>query len=319
MKKESFESIKEKFEKTHPNLIMDEERYIQTKTKNRREFHIINTETLCEFWCQYRSLYSYNYDIIRYNTENVKRLISKITDNEYELIGECNSYNSKINILHKKCGNTLVVRASHFFNDNTRCKICRDNSLKTTNEKFDKELRGYTTEIVRVSNYINYHSDIILKCLKCEKEYISKPVDIRRQFVDLGCIRCPNCSSNISYGEKVIDEYLLKNDLKDNLIYKKQYTHPECKYKVKLKIDFAIVNKNDINGLPEAVIEFDGPQHYDPNSKYAKLSNFNLIQARDTAKNNFCKKFSIPLLRIKTFNKNEIEKELSNFLKKYLK
>ena len=105
----------------------------------------------------------------------------------------------------------------------------------------------------------------------------------------------------------MIRDFLNQN----NIEFKEQYAFDDCKNIHVLKFDFAIINNNKVIGL----IEFDGPQHYDKQSKYAKLNSFDDIIKRDNIKNEYCKLKNIKLLRIRTFNKKELIQILQNFIK----
>ena len=75
--------------------------------------------------------------------------------------------------------------------------------------------------------------------------------------------------------------------------------------------DFKIDYNNQIY-----YIEYDGIQHFEYNEFLHKgdINNFYRQQENDKEKDKFCKKYNIPLLRIKYDNK-DIEKTIINFLK----
>lgn len=308
-KKYTLKEIEEKLKENNKNLSVIDERFITTKTKTRREILIKNSETGSTFWAQTSRILSntYNYNIVRYNTETVKNMINKLTNGEYELIGECNKFDSQITVLHKKCNRTYNYRASHFINDNNRCQHCVHDSLRKTNEEFDKELMAKSSKIIRKGEYKGYHSEIVLHCTICNKDFITKPVDIDKQFKTFEELHCPNCNEKY-YGELYINEIL--KDM--NLIFRRQYSNKECKDKRPLRFDFAIF---DESANLKALIEYDGSQHRDPNSKYAK-GRFDEIVYHDKLKDDFCSKNNIPLLRTSSTTKKKLKNEIERFLLK---
>ena len=102
---------------------------------------------------------------------------------------------------------------------------------------------------------------------------------------------CPSCTSKESSYEKMVKSYLEKN----NLEYKQEFTIYECR---------------DINPLPfdfwlkkyKCLIEVDGQQHFKVVDYGCgeEMANVRFIQQqkRDKIKEEYCKKYNIPLLHI---------------------
>lgn len=111
-----------------------------------------------------------------------------------------------------------------------------------------------------------------------------------------------------SYGEKEVKEYL------DNL---------NIKYisRKSIKNNLGI---NDFNRLTAdfllidfGIIEFDGHQHFTPwvqKSKEETIKNFSDLQKRDNLKTKLCKKYKIPLLRIRYDQVDSIPELIDHFL-----
>lgn len=122
---------------------------------------------------------------------------------------------------------------------------------------------------------------------------------------------CPKCRGSI--GENIILSYLEENNYK----YVREYSFPNCKYIRQLRFDFYLPEYN-------AVIEFDGIQHFAPTrfcSSYSEddtFMEFRSIQKRDRIKNSFCKKNNIPMLRIK-YNEDDISGSIESFIGKLKK
>lgn len=109
---------------------------------------------------------------------------------------------------------------------------------------------------------------------------------------------CPRCKSSI--GENLIENILIEN----KLIYKKQYTFKNLKYKKLLKFDFGILENNKLKYL----IEYNGIQHYEFVEFIHKYeSKFYESKIRDEMKIEFCLKNNIKLYIIK-YNESIFDK-----------
>lgn len=111
---------------------------------------------------------------------------------------------------------------------------------------------------------------------------------------------CPNCSKSKGQleVERILNEY--------NINYETEKTFKGCKFKRLLRFDTYLPELNFL-------IEYDGLQHFEP--VFGGEKEFLGTQKRDKIKNEFCKKESIPLLRIPYTQFNEIENLISNFIK----
>ena len=117
------------------------------------------------------------------------------------------------------------------------------------------------------------------------------------------------CKKNDSKMEKECNEILNKTDL----IFARQYTFSDCKYKQRLQFDFAIFNNENELIL---LIECQGIQHYIP-----QPNGFGDQQREitDPLKKEYCKEHNIPLREIKynedlTERMNEILSECKAIL-----
>lgn len=105
-----------------------------------------------------------------------------------------------------------------------------------------------------------------------------------------GKIVCDNCSRKISRYETIV-----KNFLEDNHIpYIYQYVINSCRDVLPLPFDFLVNNK---------LIEIDGEGHFNPvcfhyDTMYKNETRFDYTKRHDMIKDEYCKKFNIPLLRI---------------------
>ena len=125
---------------------------------------------------------------------------------------------------------------------------------------------------------------IIYKCIcDCGRECEVPSTELRAGRKT----RCENCAS--SNGENVIETLLKDNQIE----YIKEYTFPYERTQSNgiLRFDFYIVEKN-------YVIEFDGEQHFRAVPFFGGEEELQKIKQRDEEKNQLCKKYNIPIIRI---------------------
>lgn len=140
------------------------------------------------------------------------------------------------------------------------------------------------------------------------------------------CVRLAN-RLKISYTKKYSSSVLkIKSILdKNKIIYRQEVGFEKCVDKKMLYFDFAIYEDIEMKNLL-GLIEFDGSQHFFASSLYSsnKISAIDILkrtQKHDQIKNNFCKKYAIPLLRIKYSQENieQLVLDFFNNLDKYTK
>lgn len=114
---------------------------------------------------------------------------------------------------------------------------------------------------------------------------------------------CPHCNCR-SHGEDKVIGYLKKLGIK----YKKQVKFKKCKHKSYLFFDFYLVDY-------EALIEYDGEQHFRANDLMGGEKTFKQRLIRDAIKNKFCANNGLPLLRISYKQYNKINDLIEYFIK----
>jgi hypothetical protein len=113
-------------------------------------------------------------------------------------------------------------------------------------------------------------------------------------------------ATKMSYGEKKIYDFLIKN----NIEFKYDKNIKGCNYKCQLRFDFQILNRN-------ICIEFDGEQHFKPKKYYGGEKEFAKVKKRDQIKNLFCEVNNIKLIRLPyNLKDNEINEILNKELLK---
>lgn len=166
--------------------------------------------------------------------------------------------------------------------NNFGCARCSNKKHKTTDE-FRNELNiKFNGKIILLSEYVNVSTKIRICCSSCKYIWETTPSTI------LQSSRCPECQRKTADSKKVkwIIDYFNEN----NIPFEREVSYEGLKYKKTLYFDFCI---NTSKG--DHLIEFDGSQHF---TGWKGKDDLKTIQIRDSIKNNFCKKYDIPLTRL---------------------
>lgn len=230
------------------------------------------------------------------NNEEIDKRMFELTKNEYVRIGNYLGARTKMLIKHNVCKNEYMISWSNF-NQGARCPRC-SGLEKLDNKEIDKRMYELTkNEYLRLGNYVNSGTKILIKHTLCKNKYEVRWCDFQQGS------RCPKC--NESKGEKAISDIL--NYL--NIKYTSQKRFKDCKYKNTLPFDFYIHNKKS-----KLLIEFDGRQHFESIEYFGGKETLKETQLRDKIKNDFAEEKNIPLLRIPYIDFDNIEHILTNKL-----
>lgn len=171
------------------------------------------------------------------------------------------------------------------------CPKCNDKIRKTT-ESYINEVQNINKDITVLGSYANSDTKILHKCNKCGHEWYAVPYSI------LAGTGCPKCRS--SRGERSIANWLSDNGIS----YEHQKKFAGCRDKNELPFDFYLPDYN-------AVIEYDGYQHFEPVEFFGGIKGFNTRVKHDDIKTTYCHEHGIELLRIPYYK--DINTELRNF------
>jgi len=165
-------------------------------------------------------------------------------------------------------------------------------SLSEFIEKANKVHTGkYSYSMVRFKN----NRDIVeIKCKKHDYFFQS----VTNHLTGSGC---PDC--NNSKGENKVKQILTSKKIE----FIQQKTFKNLKYHALLKCDFYLPEYN-------AVIEFNGRQHYQEVKAFGGKKGFEETKLRDKIKRDYCSTRGIKILEIHYLDK-EIDKTISSFLK----
>ena len=206
------------------------------------------------------------------------------------------------------CGNEKVVASQDLKSGHTKSCGCmpkkkrgsglidligkRYGKLTVVKRVEDYECKSKKTGILRTPQWL-------CRC-DCGNYIIAQGGNLRR-----GCTTNCGCDRVYSVGEKLISDYLIKNNIK----HLREYTFEDLRNKKGnyLRFDFGILNNNSELVM---LIEFQGRQHYIDGLKFGSYQR----NYSDKIKRDYCKQNNIPLYEIK-YN-DDLESVLSNIFNK---
>ena len=124
------------------------------------------------------------------NTEIFKKEVFDLVGSEYTVLSEYINSQTKIGMLHSKCGHEYEMTPVHFL-QGQRCPKCFGTPLKTT-EQFKKEVFDLVgNEYTVLGEYINGKTKIGMLHSKCGYKYAVTP------FNFITGRRCPKCGGTM--------------------------------------------------------------------------------------------------------------------------
>lgn len=185
------------------------------------------------------------------------------------------------------CGKVTIQRKNDIQDGHTQSCGCLNKEI--TSKIFVKDWSNYTSEsgvkMIKQS-YQNDNNQWMweCECPLCGNVFVALPAKVvSNHTTSCGCKR-------VSSGERIIEKILQEYKLD----YISQYSFDDCRYKYKLKFDFAVFK----NGKVDFLIEYDGQQHFNVVSIFGGVKALNENIIRDDIKNEYCKNHNIKLLRI---------------------
>lgn len=178
--------------------------------------------------------------------------------------------------------------------DNETCyyaEMCRNKHLGKTPDRTPKVEVGktcgnfYVESIISSGNSPGHQCKAIVKCIHCGA--IKKCSFSHLLECSVAC----ECFKNHSSGEKLVQEWLNKHDIKNQseFIFNDLYGIGGGS----LRYDFAILDQKN---QPIKLIEIDGNQHFEEAGSFYNPNG--TIQIHDDLKNKYAEEHNIPLLRI---------------------
>jgi len=298
-------------ESKNNNKLLNPDDYINMKVKNLRiicgscgkEFlsslsNITNSHGMCHDCGIKKST-----EVKRYSKKFVEDYINSINGNILLNPDDFTDVNNKnLNVRCGKCGNIYTVSFSKYKNSNqVTCPSCFQKTigekLKLSKEQLIRYIESENGNILlNPEDYKNNQTiNLKIKCGECGNVYLASLANYQS-----GQIRCHNCSSKKTRGERLVENCLEKF----NIEYENEKRFDGCKDKRCLPFDFYLFDYN-------TCIEFDGRQHFEP--VYGEES-FEMTKLHDKIKNDYCYNNDIKLIRIPYWESQNIEKILTKEL-----
>lgn len=214
-----------------------------------------------------------------------KKDVENQVGDEYKIVSEFKNHGRKVQIKHVKCGHTFEMLPKTFLRGG-RCPQCRvrkspNHAIK---ERYKDDVKYKTDgEYEVLEDYVLGATPIRHRHSECGHEFKVAPTNFKQGS------RCPQCGG--FKGELGVAKHLTLRDLE----YMTQVSFKDLKYKGNLRYDFAIIKNNKI----DALIEFDGEQHYRPIEFFGGDEAFKKQQFKDKLKTNYARDNGIPLIRIR--------------------
>lgn len=239
----------------------------------------------------------------RLTKEEFIKKSNKVHNNKYNYELVDFKYNDdKVKIICPKHGIFEQYVTHHFGKRKLGCPKCSYNKRSEDRRLTEEEFLSKLDDVI-IENYSydlrNYKNMLSKIDITCKIHNISYKQTVQ-SFIkgNLGCKKC----NTTSLGELKIKKFLESN----NINFIQQHKFKDCKNKRPLPFDFYIPEYN-------AVIEFDGMQHYRKSTRDTKNENLKIRQIRDNIKNKYCKNNQIPLLRIPYWESQNVENILQKF------
>lgn len=230
-------------------------------------------------------------------TKTNEEFLSEFREKNHHNITPLEEYknnHTKIKFLCNDCGNIWNANPQSILRGQG-CGKC-SKRIRKTQEEFVNQMKEKHPNIEVVGEYVNNRVKVECKCKTCGKTFMGTP----HAMLD-GGNDCPNCK--VSTGERKIQEWLQNK----GIAYLREHTFCDCKDKHVLPFDFYIPSKN-------AIIEFDGRQHYFQNDYFGGKDGFDKTQQHDKIKTDYCLSNNINLIRIPYWDINNISTILNNEL-----
>ncbi len=212
---------------------------------------------------------------------------AKLIHPEYDYsLAEYKNVETKVKILCPKHG-LFEINPSDLLN-NKGCKQC---GVERRAEKQSKPQKQFIQEAKLLHpeydySLVEYKNTKMKVKILCPKHglFEIKPNNL---LIGQGC---PKCAS--SKGESSIRKILLENSIK----FKEQYRIKNCRKKLPLPFDFAVLNENN---SVVCLIEFQGIQHFTPIKHFGGIRKFSTQQENDKIKRDYCNKNNLPLIEVR--------------------
>ena len=228
------------------------------------------------------------------NKDFVAEVYALVKD-EYTLMSKYKDCHAKVLFRHNcgKCDNNEFYMRPYNFLSGNRCPKCFDLNKKYSLEEVKNEIVNITSgEYIMIGDeYLGCMEKIKLIHVSCGMEFYTT----RTNFVCRNR-RCPYCS--ISSGENIIKECLVRSNVDFEI--QKKFDDLIGTGGGKLSYDFYLPNHN-------ALIEFQGRQHYEPVERFGGQEQFEKQCIHDEIKRCYAKGKGFNLIEIPYWDFDNVE------------
>lgn len=202
--------------------------------------------------------------------------------------GEYVNNKKKIQLHCLKCGHQWEATPNSVLRGGG-CLKC-SGLMQKTQDQFVSQMAQLYPNIIVIGEYKNNKIPVKCHCNICGNDFWQNP----HSFLDAKS-GCTFCSKSNTKGEISVRDWLISH----NIVYEKQKSFHNCRYKQALLFDFYLPDYNTL-------IEYDGKQHFHPVPYFGGEEGFKMSKMRDQIKNEYCIKNNIKLIRIPYWEYNNI-------------
>lgn len=187
-----------------------------------------------------------------------------------------------------KCGNTVIVLGKHLRSGNTKSCGCyqkeraAQSNMDRVGSLVGKKFGKLT--VISENGFITHKSGKRSRIYYCECDCGNIVPAAQHQYLAYGDLT--SCGCIRSKGEYQIEQLLKEH----NISYIREYSFEDLVDDLPLRFDFAIFKNDKL----EALIEFQGEQHYNPSNGFYNET----VIEHDKMKVEYCKKNNIQLIVI---------------------
>lgn len=218
---------------------------------------------------------------------------------EYDEIRQFKWFKKRFQLIrhtHRNDGYTYIRRKCKYVHycfrtGNYKCNPCTmvDEPYYRIDE-FKKLASESNPDIEIISEFDGSRVPLKCKCKKCEYVFEQTPTSL------VNMVTCPMCVS--SRGEQMVANYLTNN----GIAFEREKSFDDLVDKKNLRFDFYLPELN-------AVIEYDGMQHFKPVMYFSKnieeaTQKYEITKKHDMMKKKYCDSKNIHLLRIRYDDKD---------------
>ena len=230
---------------------------------------------------------------VRKTDEQFKKEVFDLVGDEYTVIGDYKNAGKHLTFRHNHCGFEWSTTPSMFLKG-SRCFECHMLSTRKTQKELDEKVYALVGDAYKfVGAYVKYEVPIKCRHNVCGHIWEVSPYRFLSYFA-----RCPKCPS--SSGEEAVEHSLIKIGID----YIKEHSFPELPRR---RFDFYLPSIN-------AVIEFDGGQHFHEVELWGGSDSLERNQKADILKNDLCSYLGVDLLRIPYWEFRNVDEIVTNFV-----